>query len=565
MGNYVLAMYDIRGKQEYIFRSRHIKEIMGGSAVIEDCFKDYLYPQAKEYRNRRYGKDGCGDDAIFNHTDQSFSVKAFEERMNGEQFIGEVVYDGGGNFFVLYKDRETCIEINKLFTRRVLEETATLKVLCTYNEVTLENYVKDRDKLYEKHRVYEARESAALPAQTLPFTQVDYLTSMPLCKLIKNSEDPSEAPQKVSRESYCKYKKYKERYGDNDKQGEIQLDNLVTKKGVDSHLAIIYIDGNNMGAKVQQRLGGKTDYDTCVNLLRDFSKEIQRTYVDERMAAIDAHFENHKKYQRKAEKHRRFVVAAGDEINFICNASDAYDVVKAYFEGMPKEHSACAGIAIFHSHAPYYDAYRIAEECCESGKRLMKSKKLENVNLMDVHYCQGGIGTDLDTIRKHEVGNLISKPWFIAFPESKQSDGAIGDVQVDQLLSTWNIPGRTKTKASKNEKSKKSGSSIDYAQYIDCKQIDDMARDLNKLGHSNVKMLAEHAKNSLSNLRMELERIKAHSSQAADLDNTRIFSLLKETDKDKQQRLRAMIYDIVILYDLWFYNEEDAEREDADE
>ena len=40
----VLAMYDVRGKQEYIYRSRKIKEIIGASAIIRDVFSDYLFP-----------------------------------------------------------------------------------------------------------------------------------------------------------------------------------------------------------------------------------------------------------------------------------------------------------------------------------------------------------------------------------------------------------------------------------------------------------------------------------------------------------------------------------------
>ena len=33
---YALAMYDIRGKQEFIYRSSRIKEIIGGSALIRE-------------------------------------------------------------------------------------------------------------------------------------------------------------------------------------------------------------------------------------------------------------------------------------------------------------------------------------------------------------------------------------------------------------------------------------------------------------------------------------------------------------------------------------------------
>ena len=65
--------------------------------------------------------------------------------------------------------------------------------------------------------------------------------------------------------------------------GETILDNIVAEtKGEDSMLAIFYIDGNAMGAKVQACLHGKKNYDDCVNLLREFSKKIQKTFIDDR-------------------------------------------------------------------------------------------------------------------------------------------------------------------------------------------------------------------------------------------------------------------------------------------
>ena len=45
---FVLAMYDIRGKQDFIFRTNKLKEIVGSSWLIRDCFVDYLFPAAKK-------------------------------------------------------------------------------------------------------------------------------------------------------------------------------------------------------------------------------------------------------------------------------------------------------------------------------------------------------------------------------------------------------------------------------------------------------------------------------------------------------------------------------------
>lgn len=48
----VLAMYNVRGKQDYIYRNSHIKEIIGASCIIRDVFQDYLYPAACAVRNK---------------------------------------------------------------------------------------------------------------------------------------------------------------------------------------------------------------------------------------------------------------------------------------------------------------------------------------------------------------------------------------------------------------------------------------------------------------------------------------------------------------------------------
>ncbi len=501
---YVLAMYDIRGKQEYIYRSNHIKEIMGGSAIIEDCFKDYLYPAAKSYRNQMQNHNDEQQAIYLYDKDtenvEEFSREAFKSRMEGEQYLGEVVYEGGGNFFVLYKNKEVCVGVNKIFTKKLLEETYSLKVLCTYIEkVDFDNYKEDRKRLYEKHRLHEAKGSPVIPAQVLPFTQIDARTSMPLYKMQKTVKKP-EKEEKVSRESYFKYRKYWERQEENPEEfGEYILDNIVRKKGEDSLLAMIYIDGNNMGAKVQNCLEDKQTYEECICQLREFSREIQKNYITVPMKKIDEALENSGNGRR-----RRYVIYAGDEITFICNAHDAYHMAKTYLETLPKGCSSCAGIAIFHSHAPYADVYRIAEECCESGKKKMKSEEIEDASLIDVHYCQSGIGIDLESIREKEVADLISKPWFVKLPE---------------------------------EKKKK--------DYVTTAMVEALAQELNKMGRSNVKGLAEYAKKGLADLKMDLKRIEAHSKKELNIDVS-----LGETLEEEQ--IRKMIYDIVILYDLWF-------------
>ena len=555
---YALAMYDVRGKQEYIFKTNKLKEIVGGSCIIRDCFKEYLFPSAEEYMRRKAKKEGMplSDDevcGIYNYNDlknepeyiseinkgKEFSQKAFERMMQDEKcaarYAGEVVYEGGGNFFVLYKDKETCIEINKIFTRKLLKELYTLKVLCTYIELEngLVNFIEDRKKLYEKHRISEAEESVICPVNTLPFVQVDEVTSLPLTKYNENTR------KKVSTEAEAKLAKHLDVY--NEKYGEKDLDKLVTRKGEESLLAVVYIDGNNMGAKVQNVLGTETSYDQCVKKLRETSEFIQKNYVEDRIKDIDQMLEEKaKKGKKKAGK--RLVVFAGDEINLICNARDAYDIAKTYLKGLHQVSwkdstepcSACAGIAIFHSHAPYAQAYKIAEECCESGKTRMKKLekarekegKSKEVCYIDVHYCQKGIGMSLDDIREKEVGELISKPWLLDMADEKNTTSKMPeDITIMEIEKV-----------------------VEALQMIESR--------------TNVKDLAVAAKLSEGAFNLEMRRIYAHQSDE-DIKR-RMKEIFVQEDREefgqKYKKYRKMIYDIVIVYDLWFRKEEGEEK-----
>lgn len=526
---YYLAMYDVRGKQDFIFRNNQIKEIIGGSCIIRDCFDADLFPAAKKYRNECiYSLSGTDNDANIKREDvvdsdaiyryrkgETFNPDAFRKRMREKRYIGEVIYNGGGNFIMLYRDEETCIEVNKRFTRRILEKYHGLRVLCAGVSVDgkLDNYIGDREKIYARHRVLEAADTSIYPVNTLPFVQVDLSTSLPLTTLRYTGE---EKPEKVSAESAAKYDAQKMEVGNGAARdyGEKILDEIIRKKGVNSLLAVVFIDGNNMGSQVQACLNGKVTYKECIDELREFSERIQKEYVDDRLDAIDAALVEKYGEEEKRKRHR-LVVHAGDEMSFICRAEDALMLVKAYFKDLPELGSSCAGIAIFHSHAPYASAYRIAEQCCENGKDRMKAFGETNSCYVDYHYCQGGIGINLKEIRKQEVGDLISKPWLIR--------------------------GETRSKSAED-------------MPINFTEVEQAARDLGEIeSRTNIKGLAVAAKSSLADFDMEMSRIYAHQKPEK---QEKIKSTFIEMSGEKRRRI---VYDAAIVYDLWFRKTEKKE------
>lgn len=525
-------MYDIRSKQEYIYKSNKMKEIIGASYIIRDCFKDNLYPKEKEcqgmwifdYKSSMQ-KDNLNSDSEKNltrehnmtdikeeekrPTDISFSKESFKKHLE-EGYIGEVIYDGGGNFFVLYRDITAYQQVNKLFYQNLLKNTYSLRVLTSYIEgVDFSNFPQDRQKLYDIHRQREQTESMIHPVNTLPIVQVDYRDFMPLsCKHFINHRE-----EKVSYESKKKYEKYEEikrrKDGDIIIQGERILDNIITRKGEESLLAIVYIDGNNMGNKMDSCLENEDkSYEFCIQRLREFSDEIQKNYIDLRIEDVD------KILASKPQQKRRFVIYAGDEVNFICNARYAYDVAVEYLTRLAENEeentirTSCAGIAIFHSHMPFAESYRIAKECCENAKKWMKEKGIEHASLLDFHFCQGAIGTSLQHIRKQEENTDMSLPWFIRYDKAENRERG----------------------------------------YVTKELVQEMKEELGKIGRSNREKLFFSAKKENHEFEMELKRIKVHHPEK-EID----VSLKGKLGKDMQRKL---IYDMVMVYDLWFDQKE---------
>ena len=145
----------------------------------------------------------------------------------------------------------------------------------------------------------------------------------------------------------------------------------------------------------------------------------------------------------------------------------------------------------------------------------MKKEKLADVSLIDFHYCQGAIGISLDQIREQEETVDISRPWVVRYggktAENEQIDGKFVTVGI----------------------------------------VKAMQKELQKAGRSNVKDLLFTAKKSRADFMGELERIRAHQPDK-EIDFT-LGGVLKD-----EEIIRKLIYDMVLVYDLWF----DEDREE---
>lgn len=471
----LLALYDLRSKQEYIYRTNRIREISGGSALLSKVY-DRFTEKAKA--------DGI---SFFNDgkwRGMDFSLEAFETSDRST----EVVYIGGGNLMVIYKNEEIYRKANKVFSHMLVDETWSVTAVVSCAPVT-GDFIADRSELYRQNATNKSICVSTAPCSVLPFTQIDMRTYMPIVEKNKYKQES------LSRESVCKLNAFE--IDLKDKLSAIYLDDLAADKGRESILAAIYIDGNNMGAKLMQALGENHDYDRCINTLRRFSEQTDHDFVEAPIEAIEKMLTEKQNAGISYAKYRR-VIAGGDEITLICNARIVPEILDVYFNTLDSKNSgnyACAGVAIFHSHAPFADVYEIAEQCCESGKKCSRQYG-SNANFIDFHYCRAGITNEMDIVREKQEKGLTARPY-----------------RVDEYHDGYSYP--------------------EFIRF---------AKEIKVIGRANIKELAASVIKGESYYRFEIERI-----------NSRFKNIhIVPTD----ERSRKMIFDIAQVYDLWFAGEE---------
>ncbi len=532
----VLALYDFRAKQKFIYRTNRIKEIIGASQIIKNGFFDHHDDQKEGHPTGRLvdAAKSVGV-SIVKSSNEVYSDAMFKE----DEHKGIVVYEGGGNLNILFDCADTCERINKVFSKKLLEDYYGLNMICSYvpAELDKQDFYATRKKLYKKHNMVENMDIAVDRCNVLPFVQVDRKTAFPLCER-DNSNKSASKDDKVSKESSAKLKEYKKYTDYEEKKNKVngmdtsggkELDNYIHKKGEESLLAVAFIDGNNMGAIVADREAKDAEgkrWENAVKNFQSFSKTINDVTVvagydklDEYLTKVSPdgvevkggvpvvtnEYNGNKKDLWKYGYRR--IVGAGDEATFICNARLAYDLCLAYLKAVANntnenKFTSCAGIAIFHSHTPFSDAYRIAEECCDNAKK--KAHEKENTTWIDYQYCQSGINSSLDMIREKEhFEENSSRPWKV-ITDQDEEPASITDEVVKKMQKKLNH---------------------------------------NEVGRNNVKNLLTHAFNSKASFDKELERIKAHHKLPKD------YFDIENLSSDKIQKL---IYDMVLVYDIWF-------------
>lgn len=495
----VLAQYTIRSKQEYIFRTNRMVEIAGASENISQSW-NILFTQADKMgkKLRRVSKN------------IPFCMEEVKRLFDERKLNGIELFCGGGNDTVLYDSIETYLEVNKAFSRFLLENypgMIPMAVACEYSG----DYDKDYANLMKQSDIEKNKMISGQSDFILPFSMMDRTTFQPYSDIISIAE----SSVRVTDEAKAK-RKAGLKIREQDETVKL-LDDLITKKGEESLLAVVHADGNNMGSKISEMLTDKKDYDSCVNIMREFTADTAKAFgksgLDAMQKCQQQLKEDYKdKYDEKAFFFRK-IIADGDDMTFVCNARFVMDYVGSYLEAVQNynnkgekewRYSSCAGICIFHSHYPFARAYSLAEQACESAKKNVHGECIKEESWVDFHYIHNGVGGDLDQIREHQgVSGCMARPWRIG------------------------------TKANTDRK-----------DYSTLQILADIMKE-NGVSRSDIKTIGSELEDSYSYGKFELNRVYGH--------HRNLQNEIKEKLKiDKEEDLLPIIYDLSEVYDLWF-------------
>lgn len=395
-----LVLWEVSKKQQYIFSSNKLKENRGASIIIEDIVEKMPYEINPNY-------------------------------------VENLIYNGGGSSLYRFSD----INMAKNFIKNVSEKalrdypgTELFMVIEEYDEET-DKITEKIDNAYKKLAIKKNRRENSGGQLSFGIERLCESTGLPANFIENEGENEN---RYISSEVRTKTNNWEKNSKKFDKLMPVknsikEFKDLTT--GDKNYLAVVHIDGNQMGKKLNKLKEGykyensnikKTNME-YLQALKKFSDDIKDAFESsfKHMAdVIKANEENIADYTKIKEGKFPLIpiIIAGDDITYVTNGRIGIESARVFIEhlnsikininGQLVAINACAGVAIAKVGYQFSKTCAIAEDLCSNAKKkvLMDYKDTDaDYSLIDWHIEQGDIIGSISEIRETYYKSLDGK------------------------------------------------------------------------------------------------------------------------------------------------------------
>lgn len=392
-----LTILEVSQKQAYIFASNKLRENIVNSEVIARIL-------SPEYLTEVLRDTGYSDEK-------------------------NMVYSGGGHTILEFPTEEKAYQCVALLTEIIYRDFDGLLVFAKtipYNEKE-----SPKNNLKELTHQLERKKAERLSYFHQGSYGVEKIDSTTLGVLPEAEE--SEEKKKIRENEY----KIEKSFYPEGKLPVMVFDELGGSRDESNFIAVIHVDGNGMGKRVDEIYDriGVSDWGTTKARLREFSESIDADFKQafRNMAMIVGRNQERGKLKALSIEDDHFplrrIITAGDDICFVAEGRIGIECAVIFIEELNKipnavdgkTYTACAGVALVHAKFPFYKAYKLAEQLCSSakgfGSNLSPQDNGRSVSSIDWHIEFGEMGDSLKDIRRSYInsdGNSICmRPYLV--------------------------------------------------------------------------------------------------------------------------------------------------------
>lgn len=449
---YKAILFDTRSIQKYIFSSNQLKTNIGASYLVDTVFEEMLLPAVREI----LGADTLDDTSWKRPEDTDWSSMTT---------VARVGYIGGGKALLLFAehvDDHLLPAVIAAFTKKLLIHAPGLRTGAAIGtlELAADGRYIGEERLNPLFDQLKEGQDTVFPAVNVPYTGLT----------LACSENGETANTWVDGR-FCSWEvaaKLHPAFPSGSGEADVQqalMDKLMTaftheeqehfaanyvfpvefarlgQKTPKNDIAVVHIDGNNMGRKFQgcETLTAyiRRSHDIRHDTLAAFAALVKHIveHVDRYKDSLDLGDE-----QGRCILPVRPLVLGGDDVTFVCAGKAAVEFADFLMRRlMEKNIASCGGITIMNTAYPFFRAYEMAEELCSAAKNEMRA--LERAAGREVDSCwldfailHGEQPPTLEQFRSREYRGALGDLHFGPYRIDADGEGAADEKNIAALL-----------------------------------------------------------------------------------------------------------------------------------